>query len=225
MNARRQPEPSRQLDMFADLESAESQQRAARAPGLFDLDQIGYDTRLAMAEEWKQVYGHVASIRAAHAWMPCVTQIFSERPATAECRPTILLAELRCEHDRNGCSCVGDLLYRGACFGCTWEGDARTAENPATEDAHDHAWPGWRQLATVPRRPDSGTSAKQQTAIARWSEQVNRLYPQGWLEAGGPIRTTREASGTRHVPDRSGFGGYDLSAGPAATPVARAVRR
>jgi hypothetical protein len=200
--------------MFADLEAAERSQRASRAPGLFDLDQVGYLARIALADEWKQTYGDAASIRSAHAWQPCVTHMFTEHPTTPKCRPTIMVADLRCDHDSNGCNCVGDLLYRGACYGCTWEGEARTRENDAVEDAHDHAWPGWRQLPTVPRRPDSGTSATQKAANATWSDHVNRLYPDGWLEAGGPIRTARAASGTRHVPDRTGFGGYDLSAGP-----------
>ena len=194
MNARRQQQASRQLDMFAELDSAERPKRAARAPGVFELDQIAQHTRLAMAVQCKQAYGHVVSIRAAHAWMPCGTQMLPEHGcahrATSRCRPTILLAELRCEHK--------------------------------------HAWPGWRQLPTVPRRPDSGTSVKQPSAVTGCNEHVNRLYPNRWLEGGGPIRTVREASGTRHVPDRSGYASYDPSAGPvaaAATPVARAVRR
>jgi hypothetical protein len=197
--------------MFAEIEATEREQRAPEAPCLFGLDLVGYFARLELAEHWNAVYGDTAtSIRAAHAWMPCVTQMFAHHEPTAQCRPTILLADLRCDHYRGNCCCVGDLLYRAACFGCTWEGPARTRENTAAEDAHDHAWPGWRELPLVPRRPEAGTSTKQKAATARWVEAVNDRYPQGWLESSGPIRTARGHAGTRHVPDHTGFGGYDL---------------
>jgi hypothetical protein len=73
-----------------------------------------------------------------------------------------------------------------------------------------HAWPGWRDLPCVPRRPEPGTSAKQKTGMTRWAEAINNVYPDGWLESGGPIRTVRGRYGTRHVPNHTGFGGYDL---------------
>lgn len=197
--------------MFAEVEAAEREQRAALAPSLFDLDLLGYFARLQTAEQWLTSYGDARSIRDAHAWTPCASQMFTRHQPSPVCRPTILLADLRCDHyGRPPCLCLGDLLYRGACFGCTWEGPASDRENTAAEDAHDHAWPGWRELPWVPRRPESGTSVKQKGTTARWVEAVNDLYPHGWLESGGPIRTARTAGGTRHVPDHSGFGGYDL---------------
>ncbi len=212
--------PSTQLDLFGDAEAARREQRAAQAPCLFDLDQVGYFARLGMAEDWNRTYGDARSIGDAHAWTPCVTQTFNRAEPTPTCRPTILLADLRCEHYRT-CSCVGDLLYRGACFACTWEGPAGDSENAAAEDAHDHAWPGWRDLPLVPRRPEAGTSTKQKTSMARWIDSVDDLYPPGWLAAGGPIRTARAGVGTRHVPNHTGFGGYDLcgdTAGPQRQP-------
>lgn len=86
-----------------------------------------------------------------------------------------------------------------------------TSENHAIEDAHDHAWPGWRDLPTVPRIPESGTTKRDRDRAAKWIETVNTAYPDGWLEAGGPIRTDRIAPGRRHVPARTPFGGYDLA--------------
>ena len=52
--------------------------------------------------------------------------------------------------------------------------------------------------------------AKQKTVMTRWVETINDVYPDSWLETGGPIRTVRGGYGTRHVPDHTGFGGYDL---------------
>lgn len=66
---------------------------------------------------------------------------------------------------------------------------------------HDHAMPGWRDL---PVRP-SGLKA---AALEAWLD----AYPSGWKRPGAPIRTVRDPHGTRHVPGRSPWGGYDLAA-------------
>jgi hypothetical protein len=47
-------------------------------------------------------------------------------------------------------------LYRGGCLGCDWEGDVRERPSDAVEDAHDHAWPGWRNLCSSRSRTTSG---------------------------------------------------------------------
>ena len=124
----------------------------------------------------------------------------------------MLTAALHCDHYHRDCLCVGrGGVYRGACLHCTWEGPLRDGENAAAEDAHDHAWPGWRELPLVPRRPDTASnSQKTSAALRNWIARVNAAYPAGWLEASGPIRTSRSTYGTRHVPNHTGFGGYDL---------------
>ncbi|MEV0617645.1 DUF6349 family protein [Nonomuraea sp. NPDC050404] len=95
-------------------------------------------------------------------------------------------------------------LYRGACLGCDWEGETRSRNGDAVEDAHDHAWPGWRDLPAV-KVPKSN--------YERWLAEVKRAYPPGWLEVGGPIVTIRTDSRfSRHVPGRAPGGGYDLAA-------------
>lgn len=197
-----------QLDLFAEYEATEQQRRAAEAPSLFNTGAQGYFARIAALEQWKHDYGNFDCYRRSHAWHAELTAK-AERP-TGACRPTILMADLRCDHLGHDCMCVGDLIYRGACLHCTWEGPVRDDENPAAEDAHDHAWPGWRELPIAPRRPESGTNAKQNKAMARWIQTINNIYPAGWLQAGGPIRTSRRRYGTRHVPNHTGFGGYDL---------------
>lgn len=46
--------------------------------------------------------------------------------------------------------------------------------------------------------------------MQRWAHSVDAAHPDGWLTAGGPIRTARSAHGTHHVANYTGFGGYDL---------------
>jgi hypothetical protein len=106
------------------------------------------------------------------------------------------------------------MVFRGACRGCDWEGPVQGGENPAAEDACDHAWPGWRDLPPVSRPPSAGpgTSAAEREGVARWAEIAGLACSPGWLEAGGPIRTLRGPHETRHVPCRTPFGGYDLAA-------------
>ena len=90
-------------------------------------------------------------------------------------------------------------------------------ENAAVEDAHDHTHPGWRGLPVVERPPSAGAPSAHARALASWREQWEHLLPTGWLDRGGPIRTTRAAHGTRHVPGSAPGGGYDLSAGNTTT--------
>ena len=213
--------PADQLDLFADLDAAaEAEAETARrgafdtAPSIFgDVVARGFFARVRAAAAWDEQHGHFDRLRRSHAWR-------EERGGagfgrgriarSAVCRPASLIADLRCAHYDHDCSCVGDLVYRGACLHCAWEGEARCDRNTAVEDAHDHAWPGWRDLPCVPRRPEPGPSKKHTDEMQRRIEKVNTVYPEGWLESGGPILTVRGQYGTRHVPAYTGFGGYDL---------------
>ena len=209
-----------QLDLFADLDAAAAAEAQAQqqktfdqAPSIFGDTARGFFARVAAAKQWDENYGHFDCLRRSHAWRDEIggSGFGRGRNAVAEvCRPVTLTADLRCEHWDIDCCCVSDLVYRGACLHCAWEGDIRDDHNGAVEDAHDHTWPGWRDLPIVTRRPEPGTSKSQVAALDRWVESVNAVYPDGWLEAGGPIRTARGYYGTRHVPNYSGFGGYDL---------------
>ena len=172
------------------------------------------------ASHARQGTGPAAS--PVHAWR--VHPSCPDTP-TDQCQTTILSADLRrfgnspvppCGHD-------GPLLYRACCRrpGCDWEGPERDNENTAAEDGCDHAWPEWRDLPPVgePPRITSGTTQAERTAIARWTGQVNRVYPPGWVEDGGPVRTRREASsGSRHVPAGTPYGGYELAVLADASP-------
>lgn len=193
-----------QLDLFADIEAAAVQRAFDEASSIYGTDARGYFQRLAAAAMWTTAHGHFDSIHRSHAWHAACGSPDQPAAATATCRPAVLTADLRCSHYDEDCSCVGSLVYRGACLHCDWEGGVRADENTAAEDAHDHAWPGWRDLPIVPRRPENPK------AQPRWVETVQDAYPAGWLEAGGPIRTDRAPYGTRHVPNHTGFGSYDL---------------
>lgn len=205
-----------QLDLFAEIEAADAQRAFDEAPSIYATSARGYFARLEAADAWADRYGHFDSNLRSHAWRAACGSPEGRDAAEADHRPAVLTADLRCHHYHEDCSCVGDLVYRGACLHCGWEGDVRADENTAAEDAHDHAWPGWRDLPIVPRRPEN------QKARPRWIEAVTAAYPAGWLESGGPIRTTRSPHGTRHVPNHTGFGGYDLCAAIAATSSERA---
>lgn len=204
------------------LDLLEEQQTADRlnapAPSLFASSARGVQERVAEFKAWCEQHDSFASYRRSHAWLPEITNQIGWDYSTElppRCLPTILHADLSdCAHAGRRCYDIGGLVYRGACYGCTWEADTRATASEAVEDAHDHAWPGWRDLPIVPQPPDRGTSKREIAAMAAWETTTAALLPQGWLAAGGPIVTTRSPGATRDVPGGSRFGGYDLSARP-----------
>ncbi|MEV4748982.1 DUF6349 family protein [Streptosporangium sp. NPDC049248] len=127
----------------------------------------------------------------------------SAAPVTStapEHRPTVLFLGSR-----------SHALKRGACLGCDWEGLDRRTDREAVEDAHDHAWPAWRNLPAV--LPPPGAADYDPEVLARWRAKVDRAYPPGWLAAGGPIVVIRtDPAFARHQPGKAPGGGYDLAA-------------
>lgn len=203
---------SMQLDIF-DLLPDKSD---LPATSLFVSPSRGIRARWADYDKWCDGHGNFGSIPRSHAWLPEITLYASSSEVgqlPARCTPYLLGADLRgiCGH-HGRCYCVGNHVFRGACLGCTWEGPIVQDAADAVADAHDHAWPGWRDLPIVGRRPESGTTKKQLAATQAWEDGVNRIYPSGWLHAGGPIITARTGYGTRDVPNCTGHGGYDLCA-------------
>ncbi|OEV12469.1 DUF6349 family protein [Streptomyces nanshensis] len=93
----------------------------------------------------------------------------------------------------------GRTRYRGACLACTWEGAGhppstrRTAANGPIEDAHDHAWPGWRALPYAP------SAALDEPHGPAW-QHLAALYPPGWLSAGAPLLRPRRSPYVPHRP-------------------------
>jgi hypothetical protein len=197
-----------QTDLFTLIEETKL---ATPAPTLYGSPARGLPARRTEYQRWRAQHGGFGSLGRSHAWTVSISCPDSPAP---RCQPTVLAADLRCDCDNRcdhaHCSCVGELMYRGACRSCDWEGEPVDGENAAAEDACDHAWPGWHQLPVVARVPE------QRNARARWVEAVTTSYPAGWLEDGGPIRTARSGMGGRHVPTRTPFGGYDLAADETA---------
>ena len=70
--------------------------------------------------------------------------------------------------------------------------------------------PGWRELPVLPTFKGR-YERKQKTAALAW---LAEHYPTGWQFDGAPVITQRSPHGTRHVPGRSPFGGYDFAATP-----------
>lgn len=81
-------------------------------------------------------------------------------------------------------------------------------ENAAVEAWHDHSFPGWRDLPVVPARLRSTDEIRLSKAARKWIEQH---YPASMRVVGAPVITERNGAGTRHVPGRSPWGGYDMS--------------
>ena len=194
-----------QLDMLAEIE-AEDREAMLRRPArcIYQSPARGLATRAAELEAWVAEYHNFNSLARSHAWRP---QFGSPESPAKRCQPTTLVADTRPPHGSPppDCACDTDaLMYRGACRNpaCNWESPAAVRdENLAAEDACGHAWPGWWDLPVM----DSKPYGKE----ADWLKEAKRRYPAGWIEAGGPIRTTRTPGATRHhyAPE---WGGFDL---------------
>ncbi|MFD5428246.1 DUF6349 family protein [Streptomyces sp. NPDC127084] len=94
-------------------------------------------------------------------------------------------------------------INRGACLACTWEGPERHRRDEAIEDAHDHTHPGWRQLPIFHPCP-SGKSAK------TWQRHLESTYPEGWFDAGGPLRLYAKPPFDMHDAGAAPGGGFIL---------------
>ncbi|MEU6295323.1 DUF6349 family protein [Streptomyces erythrochromogenes] len=110
--------------------------------------------------------------------------------------------------------------FRGGCLACDWEGPVHPGDgygdggNPAVEDAHDHAFPGWRELPPI-------TSVEDRWALprdrGRWT-QLTSPYPPGWLDQGAPLVAWRRHRREPHAPPHHGRPRYELRiARPPAT--------
>ncbi|GAB3033063.1 hypothetical protein GCM10011376_25640 [Nocardioides flavus (ex Wang et al. 2016)] len=121
-------------------------------------------------------------------------------------------ADLRCEpwkhsEPRGMCHCVGELTYQAICEPHGWHVFAAD-ENAAVEAWHDHVFPRWRELPVVPARLRSVDQPGLSKTARKW---VLDHYPEAMQVTGAPVITERNNAGTRHVPGRSPWSGYDLS--------------
>jgi Family of unknown function (DUF6349) len=205
-----------QLDIFGVLEDV-AQDRPPLC--LYRSQTRGLHARGAEFAAWQEEHGRFASVLRAHAWHPGA---FGDADSpTSRCQASVLSVDLRPDASYPmACDCTraNALLYRGACRHCDFEGTPRDGENPAAEDALDHAWPGWRDFPVVAPVPGDPK------AKPRWTGELAQAYPPEWLEAGGPIRTWRQGLGTRHVPGRTPWGGYDAGVPETAKPGTRKAK-
>lgn len=102
--------------------------------------------------------------------------------------------------------------YRGACLRCEWEGEARSgdrwkeAENAAVEDAHDHAFPGWRTLPSTAKNKERWDLPRN---VRLW-KQLTSLYPPGWVDQGAPLLVWARYRDEPHDAPHKGRPRYEL---------------
>ena len=89
--------------------------------------------------------------------------------------------------------------------------NAGVAEARAAARRSIDAFPGWRDLPILPNKLRGGMGTR--TMTPQLQEWFDANYPAEFRVDGAPIRTLRGRYGTRHVPNYSPFGGYDLSVG------------
>ncbi|MGX2994909.1 DUF6349 family protein [Streptomyces sp. JNUCC 64] len=116
--------------------------------------------------------------------------------------------------------------FRGGCLACDWEGPVHRGDgygdgdNEAVEDAHDHAFPGWRELPPLTTVEDRWALPRDR---GRWARLASR-YPTGWLDQGAPLVAWRRHRREAHAPPHSGRPRYELRVPrPRARPRPRTV--
>ena len=153
---------------------------------------------------WTSDYCGARSVVGAHtitsytADLRCLWDYHQVEPGQ---RPRLLSERIPCE-------CVGDYLHLIVCDTCElhW---IDSDWNVVVEAWHDHAFPGWRQLPILPAKLRGQMGTRKMTP--KLEEWLDANYPPEFRVAGAPILTDRGGSGTRHVPEYSPYGGFDLS--------------
>ena len=182
-----------QLDIFTELAAIDHIAATQHLPRTFTTSDQYTAAELNDAfAAWENEHpGIIGSYKASHMWVP---EICSPFGTTTPHSVWVMDADLRCDHHRENCHCVGSLIYRAYCSDCNWWTDPTADEGEAIRAYHDRCWPGWRNLPVLPA-----------------ADKLPDDYPQDWQVPGAPVVTTRQPIGTRNVPGRSPFGGYDMT--------------
>ncbi|MFD5600787.1 DUF6349 family protein [Leucobacter sp. NPDC058333] len=217
------------LDLTGSKEGPEPMNTAQLA---FDIDALLHDALLAATPAWDGAplryheehrtsaeldaafdryrfeYGNHGCIPDSHMWS---RYMFGPQHGLAIDNHEFVLyaAETSCreaEHDHHGENLPGDTQFQALCEPCNWRYQSND-ESFVIETWHDHAVPGWRTLPVVPQRLQ-GIPPRHRNPLREWVEEH---YPLEAQAPGHPIVTARNPVGTRHVPGRSPWGGYDLS--------------
>ncbi|OON73233.1 DUF6349 family protein [Streptomyces tsukubensis] len=102
--------------------------------------------------------------------------------------------------------------FRAGCLACGWEGPVYSGggfgdgDNDAVEDAHDHAFPGWRTLPPINTVEDRWAVPRSRS---RWAQFIAR-YPAGWVEQGAPVVAWRRHHREAHRPPYAERPRYEL---------------
>ncbi|MBT2405601.1 hypothetical protein J7F00_19170 [Streptomyces sp. ISL-21] len=102
--------------------------------------------------------------------------------------------------------------FRGSCLHCDWEGPTHRgdrwgeADNAAIENAHDHAFPGWRTLPPITKVKERWEATRSQ----RLWHQLTSLYPAKWVEQGAPLVVWSRYRHESHAPPHRGRPSYEL---------------
>lgn len=188
-----------QLDIFSALETIDRTERTQHLPRTFTTsEQYTASDLVAAFDAWQGEHPDLfcGGSKHSHMW----TREITSPPGTKYPHSAWLMdADLRCGHHKQNCFCVGAIIYRTYCSDCDWWSAPTEDEGDAIRDYHDHCWPGWRNLPVL-TRPSPDRKPK-----------LPDDYPQEWQAPGAPIVTTRTPIGTRNVPGRSPFGGYDMA--------------
>lgn len=200
----RPPAATGQLDLFELFElAADDRIGATEVTSLYASSTRGLAARTAELDRWIATHRGCRPARSSHAWR---VGLCEPDTITAQCQPTVLTCDLRCDCHDPECSCVGDLLYRGACRCCDWEGEPTDDQVVAVGEGLDHAHPGWRTAPAVDALPHSATRKQ----AATWRAAVDAAY--GPRPTGFPIITRRPPRHGRAMADRSPWAGYDVAA-------------
>lgn len=159
-------------------------------------------------ERWILHNGNYGCIPDSHMWHAdrCSTQGLALNGHTLH----VYHASTHCSPDSGHTHEAGELPGNGRtqviCDICNWR-HISDDEGDAVEAWHDHAFPEWRSLPVVPAKY-TGIPPRGRNPLQTWVEEH---YPERFQQSGYPIITERSGVGTRHVPGRSPWGGYDLS--------------
>ncbi|UNZ18198.1 hypothetical protein HC362_15255 [Streptomyces sp. 891-h] len=79
-------------------------------------------------------------------------------------------------------------------------------DNESVEEAHDHAFPGWRTLPPITKAEDRWAVPRSRS---RWT-QLTAQYPAGWIDQGAPVLACRRYRREAHAPPHAGRPRYEL---------------
>ena len=94
-------------------------------------------------------------------------------------------------------------LYRAGCLKTGWTGEPHRDKMLALAEGLDFGWPGWWSMPIVNRMNVGKEHA--------WAETIARMYPPGWFETGGPVRTNRASHDTEPHAGQAPGGGWDVA--------------